>query len=192
MTELVLASESPYRRALLDRFGLQYSARAHQCDERAVPQAKTLEAHALDLAEAKANSLASSHPGAFIIGSDQIAEVRGKVLHKPGTLDNARAQLAELQGGEHRLLTAVALRYPDGQIHSRLDVHRMRMRPLSSAEIDRYLRADRPFDCCGSYKIECLGITLMAQILGNDFSAITGLPLIALADLLRTAGFALP
>lgn len=188
----MLASESPYRRALLDRFGLPYTARPHQCDERAVPQTTTLEAHALGLAEAKANSLATCYPDTFIIGSDQIAEINGNVLLKPGTLEKARAQLAELQGVEHRLLTAVALRYPDGQVHSRLDVHHMHMRPLSSSEIDRYLRADTPFDCCGSYKIECLGITLMKHIVGDDFSAITGLPLIALADLLRGAGFALP
>ena len=190
--QLVLASESPYRRALLDRLGVAYTARPHRCDERALPMASSLDQYALQLAEAKARSLAAEFPDAFVIGSDQIAELGGQVLHKPVTVANAREQLRLLQGREHRLLTAIALLSPDNRIATSLDVHRMHMRSLSTSEIDRYLAADSPLDCCGSYKIECLGISLFERIEGEDFTAITGLPLISLAGLLRGAGFRLP
>lgn len=190
--KLILASESPYRRALLDRLGVAYTARPHRFDERAVPVASSLDQHALALAEAKARSLAAEFPDAFVIGSDQIAALAGQVLHKPVTLAKAREQLGLLQGREHHLLTAVALLRPDNSVATTLDVHRMHMRSLSTSEIDRYLAADSPLDCCGSYKIECLGISLFDRIEGEDFTAITGLPLISLARLLRGAGFRVP
>ena len=190
--KLILASESPYRRALLDRLGVSYTAHPHRCDERALPMVSSLDQHAVALAEGKARSLATEFPDAFIIGSDQIAELAGQVLHKPGTVANARDQLRLLQGRAHRLLTAIALLSPDNSITTSLDVHQMYMRSLSTSEIDRYLAADSPLDCCGSYKIECLGISLFERIEGEDFTAITGLPLISLANLLRGAGFRMP
>ena len=194
--KLILASESPYRRQLLDRLQLPYLAQAHRVDERVyeseLPSDITLPERAVSLAIAKARSLASDHDGAFIIASDQIAEMDGTVLHKPGTATNAIAQLEMLQGQTHRLLTAVALHGPDGDTKSALDQHKMVMRSLTPEEIRRYVHLEKPLDCCGSYKIESLGISLFDAIVGDDFTAITGLPLLALSRLLREAGFTIP
>jgi septum formation protein len=157
-----------------------------------LPSDITLPERAVSLAIAKARSLASDHEGAFIIASDQIAEMDGTVLHKPGTASNAIAQLEMLQGQPHRLLTAVALHGPNGETKSSLDQHEMVMRSLTPDEIQRYVDCENPLDCCGSYKIESLGITLFDAIVGDDFTAITGLPLLALSRLLREAGFTIP
>ncbi len=194
--KLILASESPYRRALLDRLQLDYSAQCHRLDEREHEREQAydigLPKLAVSLAIAKARSLASDHENAFIIASDQIAEIDGTVLHKPGTASNAIAQLGMLQGREHRILTAVALQYPGGIAKSSLDEHKMVMRSLRPEEIERYVELEKPLDCCGSYKIESLGISLFDTIDGDDFTAITGLPLLALSRLLRQAGFSIP
>ncbi len=189
---LVLASTSSYRRVLLERLGVPFVAEAHACDERAVQQDGALEEHAVALASAKAQSLAKKFPESYILGSDQIAEVGGTVLHKPGTKERACAQLAMLSGRTHRLLTAIALRGPDGSVQTALDVHTMHMRTLSAEEISRYVDADSPLDCCGSYKIECRGIALFERIDGADFTAITGMPLTRVSTLLRGVGFAIP
>lgn len=189
---LVLASESPYRRVLLDRLSVPYEAASHRCDERAMTMSATLEEHAVALASAKAASLAEQYPDSFIIGSDQIAEHDGHVLHKPGTRERAMQQLARLAGGSHRLLTAIALQAPGGATTSAIDVHTMHMRNLSSDEIERYVDADRPLDCCGSYKIESLGIGLFERIEGVDFTAITGMPMMALTRMLREQSFQVP
>ena len=188
----MLASESSYRRVLLDRLGVSYLATAHQCDERALAPAPSLEDHAIALARAKADSLAGLYPAAHIIGSDQIAELDGEVLHKPGTETRAAEQLARMSGKTHRLLTAIALRSPDGTSEVALDVHQMRMRELDTSEIHRYVEADKPLDCCGSYKIESLGISLFESVQGDDFTSITGMPMIALCRLLRARGFSIP
>lgn len=192
LPSLILASESRYRKELLDRLGLPYQACAHLCDERKVPQHDDLELHAQALANAKAESLAENFPNSAILASDQIAEIEGEVLHKPGTLANARLQLEKLSGKTHRLITAVTLRLPGGQIENAKDIHQMTMRGLSPDEIQRYVEADMPLDCCGSYKIECLGISLFDSIQGSDFTAIVGLPLLSVSRLLRDAGFKLP
>lgn len=193
---LVLASESTYRRALLDRLGLPYTSRSHRVDERALFNRDVDEPNLAELAAAlacaKAESVVEFEPNAHVIASDQIAEIDGDVLNKPGTRARAIAQLSRLQGRQHRLLTAVALRTPDGKTLTALDEHRMHMRPLTPEEIERYIDSEQPLDCCGSYKIECLGISLFSAIEGEDFTAITGLPLIALARMLRSAGFPLP
>ncbi|MBL4636465.1 MAG: septum formation protein Maf [Kofleriaceae bacterium] len=189
---LILASESKYRRELLDRLALPYQAEAHRCDERAVPKSKRLEQQALDLARAKASSLAAQFPNSYILASDQIAELEGTILHKPGSVQKAEQQLAMLSGRTHRLLTAVALLSPGGEFTSALDTHSMTMRSLTSTEIQQYVDADMPLDCCGSYKIECLGISLFESISGEDFTAIVGLPLLSVCQLLRNAGFAIP
>jgi len=192
MPSLVLASESPYRRVLLDRLRVPYLATSHQCDERTVPPAPSLEAHAIAIASAKAESLAKEHPDSIIIGSDQIAALGGEILHKPGTRDRAIAQLTRLSGSTHQLLTALALRGPDGLVRTAVDVHHMQMRELRRDEIERYVEADQPLDCCGSYKIESLGIGLFETIDGDDFTAIMGMSLISLSRLLRDSGFAVP
>ena len=189
---LVLASTSPYRRALIERLGLAVEARAPDLDERAVERSfgplPTPEL-AGRLAVAKARSLAASCPDALLLGADQIAEVDGERLHKPGTEEAARAQLRRLAGRSHRLVTAVAvLRAADGRVETAVDVHELTMRPLSDAAIERYVARDRPLDCAGAYRIESLGIALFERTSGHDFTAIIGLPLTVLVTLLGRFG----
>lgn len=191
--ELILASTSPYRRELLDRLGVPYRAVAHRCDEgSAMRSGATPDEVARELARAKAESLAAAYPGAFILGSDQVADLDGEILGKPGSVEACIGQLSKMSGRAHRLLTGVCLRHPTGEIHQALDVHEMRLRPLTEPEIRRYVEAEKPTDCAGSYKIEGRGISLMEEVRGSDFTAIVGLPLIRVTSLLREAGFQLP
>lgn len=191
---LVLASTSPYRRALLDRLCVPYEAHAPEgVDEDAVQRGPLPgEEVARRLARAKAESLAHIFPGAFVLGSDQVPALGDELLTKPGDLAGCRGQLAALSGRTHRLITAVALRHPGGRIEEALDVHHMTMRALTSEEIVRYVDAERPVDCAGSYKIEGLGVALFDSVEGADATAIIGMPLMAVARLLRGVGFAIP
>ena len=198
---LVLASASPARRALLSRILPQHHAIAHAVDERAMEASLgpvSLEELAMTLADAKARSIADAlaqreHPlsGAHVLGGDQLVDLRGEVLGKPGNDAGARAQLARLAGKEHRLLTAVALIAPDGRTYRHLDIHLMRMRPLSPEAIARYVGADQPFDCCGAYRIESRGVALFDRVRGKDPTAIEGLPLMTVARLLEAEDFTL-
>ena len=173
----------------MDRLGIAYTAVAHLCDERAVePRGAAPEEIASVLARAKAESLAQLYPEAIVIGSDQVVEIDGQILGKPGTRDAARAELVRLSGRTHRIVTAVSVRSPDGVHHGHVDVHRMHMRPLSPLAIARYVDADEPFDCAGAYKLESRGIALFASIEGEDHTAIVGLPLIAMVSLLGKVG----
>jgi len=192
MPKLVLASTSKYRRALLDRLGLSYTAHAPKVDEEAVAPELSVDAVAMQLARDKAQSVAAACPDAHIIGSDQLVDLDGERLGKPGSIEKAEEQLRRLSGREHRLITAVALLHPNGTVETALDIHLMRLRALTDAEVHRYVQRERPIDCAGSYKIESLGISLVESIEGKDFTAIVGLPLIALCKLLRDAGFEVP
>ncbi len=193
LPQLVLASASAYRRELLDKLRVPYSAAAHLCDEDSV---KTLgmdpDAVAVRLARLKAQSLRARFPDAWILGSDQILDLDGEILGKPGTRQRAIEQLGRLSGQTHELITAVCLLGPAGEVHARAEVHRMTMRTLSAASIERYIDADQPLDCCGSYKIESLGIALFESIEGSDFTAITGLPLMWVTQMLCEVGFDVP
>jgi septum formation protein len=188
---LVIATTSAYRLALVDRLGIPYTAVAHRADERALEPSgpgATPEHIALTLARAKADSLADLHPDALILGSDQVVALDGELLHKPGTAANAVAQLRRLAGRTHRIVTAVALRHPDGHTDTHVDVHEMRMRALSGAALAAYVAADQPLDCAGSYKIEGRGIALFEAAAGQDYTGIIGLPLTAVVTLLARAG----
>lgn len=192
MADLVLASTSRYRRELLARLGLPFRAIAPACDEDALKvPGMAPEALAAKLALAKAESLRAAEPGAVIIGSDQIAALGDVVLHKPGTSANAEEQLAMLAGRTHALVTAVAIAHPGGVLRH-LDVTRLTMRPLAAEQIARYVAADAPLDCAGSYKLEARGIALFSRIESDDHSAITGLPLIAVTSMLASLGFTVP
>lgn len=192
MPELVLASTSPYRKALLERLGLPFTVEAPGIDEAHARQAATApEAAAALLARSKAQAVAGRRTDAVVIGSDQVCAVDERVLDKPGSAAAAVEQLLLLQGREHRLITAVAV------VHGRnvvafADVTWMRMRELDRAAAERYVAAEQPLDCAGSYKIERRGIALFEQIRSADQTAIIGLPLLRLARTLREFGFELP
>ena len=187
---LVLASESTYRKALLSRLGLPFRQAAHKVDEAGYAE-KPRERVAV-LALAKARSLRKEFPDATIIGSDQLAELAGEALGKPGNRDAARNQLRMLSGRTHFLYTAVAVVSAHRPPAQAMVVHRMAMRELSDDEIERYLDAENTLDCAGSYKIEGLGISLFDAIAGDDMTAIEGLPLLTLAGMLREAGYHVP
>ncbi len=192
---LVLASTSPYRRVLLERLGIAFAVEAPRCDEEALKEPGTPASDlALQLARAKALSLRreAAQAGAFILGSDQLVDLDGQILGKPHTVEGAVSQLKRLRGRAHRLLTAFALVDPESKVETHLDVHTLTMRDLSDHEIERYVAREQPLDCAGSYKIESAGIALFARIEGEDFTAITGLPLLALSQLLRSHHFAIP
>jgi len=193
MPSLVLASTSRYRRELLARLGLPFEAVAPACDEEALkdPELGPRELAQL-LARAKAISVAPRFPDAYVLGADQLVEIDGEILGKPGSAQTALEQLERLAGKAHRIITAFALIAPDGSCEEHLDVHTLYMRDLSAAELGRYVSADSPIDCAGSYKIESRAMTLFEKIDGTDFTAIIGLPLIALTDRLRAHGFEVP
>lgn len=190
---LVLASTSKYRRELLARLGVPFESCAPACDEDALKDESKPPSHVASfLAREKAVSLRASHADAYVIGGDQLVDLDGRILGKPGTVERAELQLKLMRGRSHRLLTALALACPDGRVLEHLDVHVLTMRMLSDDEIARYVAREQPIDCAGSYKVESGGIALLARIEGEDFSAITGLPLITLTSLLRQEGFAIP
>lgn len=189
---LILASTSRYRKALLERLRLPFECIAPGVDEASYRDRAADPRHlASTLARAKAEAVASSHPSSIVIGSDQVAEIDRTVLDKPGDRARAIAQLERLSGSEHKLHTAVTVLYPGGASTDVVTV-RLRMRVLDSAAIERYLDADAPYDCAGSYRIEALGIALFDSIDASDFTAIEGLPLLTLASRLREAGLQLP
>lgn len=184
--KLVLASTSPYRRALLARLGLEFEACAPAFEEK---RDGDPEAMVLANARGKAASLSPRFPEALIIGSDQAAVCEGRILGKPGTAARAVEQLLLLAGREHALLTALAvLRAKDGSVETALVAHRMRLRPLTRAEAEAYVRREMPIDCAGAYKSEGLGIALFEYLRGDDPTAIVGLPLTAVCQLLRRCG----
>ena len=191
---LILASTSRYRSELLARLGVPFTAVAPAIDEEALKDAARSPGElAVYLAEAKARSLSSAYPDAVILGSDQTCACEGHQLHKPGSLEAAREQLAQLAGKTHELHTAVCIVTPGGEDWTtHLDTTRLTMRSLTVDEIERYLLADEPWDCVGSYKLECRGITLFDAIESRDHTAITGLPLLAVAQFLRTFGYIIP
>lgn len=191
MPELILASTSIYRRALLERLGLPFTTARPEVDESARPD-EAPQTLAVRLARAKAEAVAAIAPTAWVIGSDQVAELDGRPLGKPGTAENAIEQLRSMSAREVRFLTALCLAGPDGQRFEALDITTVRFRALDDDEIARYVERERPLDCAGSFKSEGLGIALFEAIDNRDPTALIGLPMIATARLLRDAGFAVP
>ena len=190
--DLILASTSRYRREVLERLGVPFRCEAPEVDEdewkgRGLGPRELAEG----LARAKAHAVAAREPGAIVIGSDQLVAFGGRVLGKPGTADRAVAQLMELSGHEHLLITATSVRAGD-RVFGHTDIARLRLRSLSRDEAQRYVEVDRPIDCAGSYKIEGLGIALFERIVAEDHTAIVGLPLIALSAILRGLGLPIP
>lgn len=189
---LLLASTSRYRRELLQRLQLPFEVARPEVDETALP-GEAPQALAMRLAAAKAQALAVHQPAdTWTLGSDQVADLDGRALGKPGGRDAAIAQLQAMSGRSVCFHTALCLAHPDGRNFAGIDLTRVCFRALSTAEIERYVDAEQPFDCAGSFKSEGLGITLFERIDNQDPTALVGLPLIATCMLLRKAGFTLP
>jgi len=189
---LVLGSTSRYRRELLERLRIAFEAAAPQVDETPQP-GEAPAALASRLALAKARDVAARWPQAIVIGSDQVADLDGQPLGKPGTHQRAVAQLARMSGRTVIFHTALAVVcQATGFEQADLAAVRVRFRALSAGEIERYLHAEQPYDCAGSAKSEGLGIALLEAIDSDDPTALIGLPLIRTARLLRAAGLTLP
>lgn len=189
---LILGSSSRYRRALLERFGLPFTVDAPDIDE--TPHAGELpRTLALRLAQTKAQRIAARHPEAVVIGSDQVVDLDGEAVSKPGDHARATAQLQRLSGRTVTFYTGLAVICAARGFHQTdmAEIH-VRFRALDDATIERYLLAERPYDCAGSAKSEGLGITLLESLESDDPTALIGLPLIRTARLLRAAGIMLP
>ncbi len=189
---IVLASASAYRRELLARLGLPFEAWSPDIDERTLPGEIPPDT-AVRLARAKAQAAGDRFPRAWVIGSDQVAELEGEPIGKPGTRAGAREQLRRMRGHTVRFHTAVCLlRKSDGRLAERLVATDVAFRILSDAEIERYLDREPAFDCAGSAKSEGLGISLLDGLRGDDPTALVGLPLVALSAMLRAEGIEVP
>ena len=189
---LVLASTSVTRRQLLERLGLPFELHAPRVDE-AANAGETPQALAERLALAKALAAAAHHPGRHVIGSDQVAVVDRQVLGKPGNREQAARQLALASGRLMRFETAVCVvDGGSGEARVRRVPFEVQLRALSESQIARYLDREQPFDCAGALRSEGLGVTLCRRMSGDDPTALLGLPLIALCELLRACGVALP
>jgi septum formation protein len=192
LPDLVLASTSVYRRALLERLGVPFRWQAPLCDEESLKNTESdPRALAGALAHAKAASLVPVEPDATIIGCDQVASFQGQIFGKPGSIARAVEQLSAMAGQTHELITALAVVEGD-RVFRHTDVTRLQMRRLSLAAIERYVVADQPIDCAGAYKLESRGIVLFEKIESDDHTAVTGLPLIALVTILRELGYEVP
>src|SRR5690606_31860718 len=189
--KLVLASTSPYRRELLARLQMPFDTARPEVDETPDPGAAP-DALALRLARSNAEAIARHQSDAWVIGSDQVAAFDGRSLGKPGGRAAAVAQLQAMSGRDVLFHTAVAVLRGHETPRLHLDTTRVHFRTLSQAEIERYVDAEQPYDCAGSFKSEGLGITLFDAICSDDPTALIGLPLIATTRLLREVGFALP
>lgn len=189
---LILASGSRYRRELLARLGLPFEAWSPDVDESALP-GEAPRATAMRLARAKAQAGAARAPQAWVIGSDQVADLGGEPLGKPGARDPAREQLRRMRGRTVHFHTGLCLLHgASGRRFEHLETTEVAFRPLDDAEIERYLDREPAFDCAGSAKSEALGISLLGRLRGDDPTALVGLPLIALSAMLREAGFQVP
>ena len=189
---LVLGSTSRYRRELLERLNLPFEVAAPDVDETPLPGEAPRDL-ALRLALAKARAVAQQHPGAVVIGSDQVADLAGEPLGKPGQHERAVQQLRQMSGQTVVFQTAVAVVCAaTGFEQVELAPVEVRFRALNDEEIERYLRAERPYDCAGSAKSEGLGIALLDAIHSDDPTALIGLPLIRTCRMLRAAGLVLP
>lgn len=189
---LVLGSTSRYRADLLRRLIADFEQQSPGTDETAMA-GETPVARALRLAIAKAEAAADGCSNALVIGSDQVAELDGRLLDKPGTAAVACAQLAASSDRTVQFHTALCLLDTrDGQRHTHVDHTRVHFRQLDASEIARYVEREQPLDCAGSFKCEGLGISLFEYIDNRDPTALIGLPLIALAKMLRACGLDLP
>lgn len=192
MLPLVLASSSPYRRELLARLRLPFTWSAPQIDESRQPD-EPAEALVRRLSLEKAQALSVSHPQHLIIGSDQAALLGKQILGKPHTFERAREQLLAASGNSVTFMTGLTLlNSATGQHQTDCIPFTVHFRHLSEAQVTRYLDAEQPFDCAGSFKAEGLGVSLFRSTEGSDANSLIGLPLIRLIDMLHASGMDIP
>ncbi|RLZ08111.1 septum formation protein Maf [Acinetobacter sp. 2JN-4] len=193
--ELILASSSQTRKALMDRLGLAY-----RCISPDIDESENGEMHADDLAKRlayeKARVIAAQHPHAIVIGSDQVAwreHAPYDFIGKPLTVENAIQQLQANSGKTVFFSTALSVQHAQSGFETTLVEHyQVKFRTLTLAEIERYIEIDQPLHCAGSFKCECLGISLFEKMVGDDQTTLMGLPMIQLCKILRERGINLP
>ncbi len=190
---VILASGSKYRQALLNQIGLPFSVILPEVDEASLKdQGLQPQILARRLAALKGEAVRLKSPHSLIIASDQVAHLQGRILSKPGTRERAIETLLQLQGQTHELITALWMSHPEQGVRE-VQIHaRMKMRSLTKGEIETYVDHDRPLDCAGAYKWEQAGVTLLEQMSCEDPTSIVGLPLIALTQALSAWRLPLP
>lgn len=188
MMPLVLASTSPYRKALLQRLALEFTTINPQLDETPLPN-ETASQLVARLAQQKAGAVQAQCPNSLIIGSDQVAVLGTQILGKPGNFANAVAQLQQLSGRSVQFLTGLSvLNSQTGQYQVEVVPFVVEFRTLTTPMIETYLRKEQPYDCAGSFKSEGLGIALFERLVGDDPATLMGLPLIRLVRMLEQEG----
>ncbi|WP_348686236.1 Maf family protein [Aeromonas bestiarum] len=191
-TQLILASTSRYRKALLEKLALPFECAAPEVDESPLP-GEPAEALVARLALAKASAIADRFDQGLIIGSDQVCVCDGQILGKPGTVEKAVAQLIAAQGRSVTFHTGLCvLDAASGRAEQLVEPFTVHFRTLDEAALRRYVEAELPLDCAGSFKCEGMGIVLFKGLEGRDPNALIGLPLIGLIELLARHGLALP
>jgi len=185
---LILASSSIGRRSLLDRLGIPYTAISPDIDETQLPD-EDVQSMVLRLAEEKAKKIATQYPEAIIIGADQVGTLDDIILCKPITDAKAKEQLRQVSDRMVRFYTALCvLDAKSGTWQSAIEIYDVYFRPLTEATIENYLRKEQALHCAGSFQAEGLGIALIHQFAGDDYTALIGLPLIRLTEMLRSVG----
>lgn len=186
--KIVLASTSPYRKALLEKLHLEFTTAKPETDETPLVGESAIEL-VERLAIAKAQAIASKTPGALVIGSDQVCMNGSQILGKPGNHENALAQLKAASGKKVTFYTGLALINSDtGEISSLVEPYTVHFRVLTESMIENYIRLEQPLDCAGSFKSEGLGISLFSRLEGRDPNSLIGLPLISLIEMLAEQG----
>jgi len=186
---LILASGSPYRKTLLERLGLQFSCAAPDIDETSLPGESGFDL-TRRLARCKALSVAQRNPDALVIGSDQVAEFEGSIIGKPHTMDKAIAQLVQFSGKSVQFISAICVLHQASSFREEAQVTtQVHFRKFSEQEAQRYIELDMPLDCAGSFKSEAGGSVLLVGLESTDPTALIGLPLIALIDMLNNEDF---
>ena len=190
LPDIILASESPYRKSLMEQLGLPFTATKPLVDEEEVKKSLTVANNLLAraLAKSKAESLIKTNPQSLIIGSDQVLILEGKVLNKPHSKEEVLERLHQLQGRQHELHTAIAVYY-NGQWFEETVVAKLKMRALSPEDIETYYSMDPAIGCAGGYKLENKGPLLLESIQTEDHFSIIGLPLFSLVKILHGLGF---
>ena len=187
--KLILGSSSPFRKQLLKQLHLEFETDSPEIDETPLSN-ESIEEMVLRLSIEKAREIAKNHPDALIIGSDQSAILNGEVLHKPGNHETATKQLKNASGQKIVFQTGLCLlNSATGKIQAKLVPFTVIFRQLSDEMIENYLRVEQPYNCAGSFKSEGLGIALFEKMEGTDPSALIGLPLIELTNMLNNEGF---